>query len=286
MAATRRGPARDLLLPTFHAIQDRVGWISQGALNHVCRRLTVPPADAYGVASLLRAAVHRPQDRQPSPTSATTWPAASPARSRCARTWSATLGPAGAPARGRRHDLDAQPVPRPVRAGARRPVHRRRRPARPRSPRDRWAPSGHPARPRGLAHADGRAGGRLDTGPARSGWRPCAGSSPRPATRPAPPRARRPHRPHQPHGLPRQRRLPRARAGRSTSARPAPSRRSSPPRSWGAAARRSPPAGSGPPRAAPPAPPSTSSATRTRRSPAPSRTAPSWRRTRSRWSRR
>ncbi len=42
---------RDLLLPTLHAIQDRIGWISQGALNHACRRLSVPPADAYGVAS-------------------------------------------------------------------------------------------------------------------------------------------------------------------------------------------------------------------------------------------
>jgi NADH-quinone oxidoreductase subunit F len=42
---------RDLLLPTLHAIQDRIGWISQGALNHACKRLTVPPADAYGVAT-------------------------------------------------------------------------------------------------------------------------------------------------------------------------------------------------------------------------------------------
>ena len=42
---------RDLLLPVLHAISDRVGWISQGALNHACRRLTIPPADAYGVAS-------------------------------------------------------------------------------------------------------------------------------------------------------------------------------------------------------------------------------------------
>ena len=53
---------RDLLLPTLHAIQDRVGWISQGALNHACRRLTVPPADAYGVASFyaLLSTVPRP----------------------------------------------------------------------------------------------------------------------------------------------------------------------------------------------------------------------------------
>jgi len=42
---------RDLLLPALHALQDRVGWISQGGLNYVCERLTVPPAEAHGVAS-------------------------------------------------------------------------------------------------------------------------------------------------------------------------------------------------------------------------------------------
>jgi NADH-quinone oxidoreductase subunit F len=54
---------RDLLLPTLHAIQDAVGWISQGALNHACRRLTIPPADAYGVATFyaLLSTVPRPR---------------------------------------------------------------------------------------------------------------------------------------------------------------------------------------------------------------------------------
>ncbi|MFE6523925.1 NADH-ubiquinone oxidoreductase-F iron-sulfur binding region domain-containing protein [Streptomyces sp. NPDC057794] len=42
---------RDLLLPGLHAINDRVGWISGGALDYLCRRLTVPPAEAYGVAT-------------------------------------------------------------------------------------------------------------------------------------------------------------------------------------------------------------------------------------------
>ena len=42
---------RHLLLPVLHAVQDRIGWISPGALDHVCARLTVPPAEAYGVAS-------------------------------------------------------------------------------------------------------------------------------------------------------------------------------------------------------------------------------------------
>jgi NADH-quinone oxidoreductase subunit F len=42
---------RDLLLPVLHAVQARIGWISQPALNYVCRRLTIPPAEAYGVAT-------------------------------------------------------------------------------------------------------------------------------------------------------------------------------------------------------------------------------------------
>src|SRR5262245_51804724 len=42
---------RDLLLPALHAVQSRIGWISQPALNYVSRRLTVPPAEAYGVAT-------------------------------------------------------------------------------------------------------------------------------------------------------------------------------------------------------------------------------------------
>jgi NADH-quinone oxidoreductase subunit F len=42
---------RHLLLPVLHAVQARAGWISPGALGYVCRRLTIPPAEAYGVAS-------------------------------------------------------------------------------------------------------------------------------------------------------------------------------------------------------------------------------------------
>ena len=42
---------RHLLLPALHAAQSRVGWLSEGALNYVCTRLTVPPADAWGVAT-------------------------------------------------------------------------------------------------------------------------------------------------------------------------------------------------------------------------------------------
>ncbi|MFI5284086.1 MAG: NAD(P)H-dependent oxidoreductase subunit E [Candidatus Dormibacterales bacterium] len=42
---------RHLLLPVLHAVQDRVGWVSRGALEYACRRLAIPPAEAYGVAS-------------------------------------------------------------------------------------------------------------------------------------------------------------------------------------------------------------------------------------------
>jgi NADH-quinone oxidoreductase subunit F len=42
---------RHLLLPVLLAVQEHIGWISPGALNHIAERLTVPPADVYGVAT-------------------------------------------------------------------------------------------------------------------------------------------------------------------------------------------------------------------------------------------
>jgi NADH-quinone oxidoreductase subunit F len=42
---------RHMLLPALHALQSRAGWISPGGLRYVCERLTVPPAEAYGVAT-------------------------------------------------------------------------------------------------------------------------------------------------------------------------------------------------------------------------------------------
>ena len=55
---------RHLLLPALRAAQRRVGWVSEGALGYACRRLDVPPADAYGVASFyaLIALEERPAD--------------------------------------------------------------------------------------------------------------------------------------------------------------------------------------------------------------------------------
>ncbi|MGC1436676.1 MAG: NAD(P)H-dependent oxidoreductase subunit E [Terriglobales bacterium] len=42
---------RHRLLPVLHAIQNRIGWISPGALNYVSLRLDVAPAEVHGVAS-------------------------------------------------------------------------------------------------------------------------------------------------------------------------------------------------------------------------------------------
>ena len=47
----RESSRRHLLLPVLQAVHEHVGWLSPGALNYVCQRLTVPPADAYGVAT-------------------------------------------------------------------------------------------------------------------------------------------------------------------------------------------------------------------------------------------
>jgi len=42
---------RHLLLPVLHALQSSAGWISPGGLRYACERLTIPPAEAYGVAT-------------------------------------------------------------------------------------------------------------------------------------------------------------------------------------------------------------------------------------------
>ncbi|MGA2812748.1 MAG: NAD(P)H-dependent oxidoreductase subunit E [Candidatus Acidiferrum sp.] len=55
-------PPRHRLLPVLHAIQNRVGWISAGALNYVALRFDVAPAEVHGVASFygMLALVPRP----------------------------------------------------------------------------------------------------------------------------------------------------------------------------------------------------------------------------------
>ena len=42
---------RHLLLPALHSLRNARGWISEGGLGYVCERLTIPPAEAYGVAT-------------------------------------------------------------------------------------------------------------------------------------------------------------------------------------------------------------------------------------------
>ncbi len=42
---------RHLLLPALEAVQSQIGWVSEGALMHICRILSVPPAEAWGVAT-------------------------------------------------------------------------------------------------------------------------------------------------------------------------------------------------------------------------------------------
>ncbi len=42
---------RHLLIEALHVLQAEIGWISPGGMNYICRRLSVPPAEAFGVAS-------------------------------------------------------------------------------------------------------------------------------------------------------------------------------------------------------------------------------------------
>jgi NADH-quinone oxidoreductase subunit F len=42
---------RHLLIPALHSVQDASGSVSRGALSYICDRLTIPPAEAYGVAT-------------------------------------------------------------------------------------------------------------------------------------------------------------------------------------------------------------------------------------------
>ena len=64
-ASSRNGTTRrDLLLPVLHAVQDRFGWISPGALNYVGERLRVAPADVYGVATFYAALSTTPKPQR------------------------------------------------------------------------------------------------------------------------------------------------------------------------------------------------------------------------------
>jgi NADH-quinone oxidoreductase subunit F len=55
---------RHQLLPTLHALHEHTGWISPGALNYVARRLTIPTADVYGVATFYALFSLEPRSRR------------------------------------------------------------------------------------------------------------------------------------------------------------------------------------------------------------------------------
>ena len=52
---------RHLLLPVLWAVQDRIGYVSAPALGYISRRLMIPPADAYGVATFYAMLATEPQ---------------------------------------------------------------------------------------------------------------------------------------------------------------------------------------------------------------------------------
>jgi NADH-quinone oxidoreductase subunit F len=54
---------RHLLLPALHSVQDAVGSVSKGALGYISERLTVPPAEAYGVATFYALLNTEPRSR-------------------------------------------------------------------------------------------------------------------------------------------------------------------------------------------------------------------------------
>lgn len=54
---------RHLLLPALHAVQDAAGWVSPGALEAICRRLSLPPAEVWGVVSFYHLFATEPRPR-------------------------------------------------------------------------------------------------------------------------------------------------------------------------------------------------------------------------------
>jgi len=55
---------RHLLLPALHALQSAVGWISEGGLMYACARLSVPPAEAWSVATFYGLFATTPRPRR------------------------------------------------------------------------------------------------------------------------------------------------------------------------------------------------------------------------------
>ena len=135
---------RDLLIPALHAVQSRVGWISQPALNYVCRRLTVPPAEAYGVATFY--ALFATTPRPPAVAHVCDDIACRLAGAEdVAADLERALGPAGTPSADGGRTWLRSPVPRAVRARPGGDVHGRRARSRARRRRRRSTPPGSSA---------------------------------------------------------------------------------------------------------------------------------------------
>ena len=116
---------RDLLIPALHAVQSRIGWISQPALNYVCRRLSVPPAEAYGVATFYALFATKP--RPPVVAHVCDDIACRLAGAEAvAADLERSIGPAGEPSADGDDRLAPIAVPRALRTGTRGDVHGRR----------------------------------------------------------------------------------------------------------------------------------------------------------------
>ncbi len=90
---------RDLLLPALQAAQARFGWIPPGAFAYICRRLTIPPAEAHGVATFYHLLSVTPRPPAFAHVCDDIACRARGAESICAEL-GRTMGPAGSPARG------------------------------------------------------------------------------------------------------------------------------------------------------------------------------------------
>jgi NADH-quinone oxidoreductase subunit F len=92
---------RHRLLPVLHAIQNRIGWISPGAINYVSLRLDVAPAEVHGVASFYGMFSLKPRPRVVAHMCDDIACVTRGSEMLCAEL-EATLGPAGSPCSGGR----------------------------------------------------------------------------------------------------------------------------------------------------------------------------------------
>ena len=108
---------RSLLIPALHAVQSRIGWISTPALNYICKRLAVAPAEAYGVATFYALFATTPRPPVVAHVCDDIACRLAGAEAICGDLTRA-VGPAGEPARDGQVDVAAESVPGPVRPRA------------------------------------------------------------------------------------------------------------------------------------------------------------------------